>query len=135
MELVGLTMIIYFVTSYSWSMNTLFFNPSEFFSSVIESQIKTSKQQKMWEEKQNIESPKKVIIKTITNDNPQSQETQEETQEEIQESISSDTWFDIPDVVTNEKNESVDTDPLLDSNDYEEIVFSDVFDEEYRQDH
>ena len=131
MKLVGLTMIIYFVTSYSWSMNTLFFNPSEFFSSVIESQIKTSNQQKMWEEKQNIESPKKVIIKTITNDNPQSQETQEE----IQESISSDTWFDIPGVVTNEKNESVDTDPLLDSNDYEEIVFSDVFDEEYRQDH
>jgi len=131
MKLVELTMIIYFVTSYSWSMNTLFFNPSEFFSSVIESQIKTSNQQKMWEEKQNIESPKKVIIKTITNDNPQSQETQEE----IQESISSDTWFDIPDVVTNEKNESVDTDPLLDSNDYEEIVFSDVFDEEYRQDH
>ena len=131
MKLVGLTMIIYFVTSYSWSMNTLFFNPSEFFSSVIESQIKTSNQQKMWEEKQNIESPKKVIIKTITNDNPQSQEIQEE----IQESISSDTWFDIPDVVTNEKNESVDTDPLLDSNDYEEIVFSDVFDEEYRQDH
>ena len=131
MKLIGLTMIIYFVTSYSWSMNTLFFNPSEFFSSVIESQIKTSNQQKMWEEKQNIESPKKVIIKTITNDNPQSQETQEE----IQESISSDTWFDIPDVVTNEKNESVDTDPLLDSNDYEEIVFSDVFDEEYRQDH
>jgi hypothetical protein len=121
-------MIIYFVTSYSWSMNTLFFNPSEFFSSVIESQIKTSNQQKMWEEKQNIESPKKVIIKTITNDNPQSQEIQEE----IQESISSDTWFDIPDVVTNEKNESVDTDPLLDSNDYEEIVFSDVFDSEYR---
>ena len=132
MKLVGLTMIIYFVTSYSWSMNTLFFNPSEFFSSVIESQIKTSNQQKMWEEKQNIESPKKVIIKTITNDNPQSQETQEETQEEIQESISSDTWFDIPGVVTNEKNESVDTDPLLDSNDYEEIVFSDVFDSEYR---
>ena len=128
MKLIGLTMIIYFVTSYSWSMNTLFFNPSEFFSSVIESQIKTSNQQKMWEEKQNIESPKKVIIKTITNDNPQSQEIQEE----IQESISSDTWFDIPDVVTNEKNESVDTDPLLDSNDYEEIVFSDVFDSEYR---
>ena len=128
MKLIGLTMIIYFVTSYSWSMNTLFFNPSEFFSSVIESQIKTSNQQKMWEEKQNIESPKKVIIKTITNDNPQSQEIQEE----IQESISSDTWFDIPDVVTNEKNESVDTDPLLDSNDYEEIVFTDVFDSEYR---
>ena len=121
-------MIIYFVTSYSWSMNTLFFNPSEFFSSVIESQIKTSNQQKMWEEKQNIESPKKVIIKTIVNDNPQPQEIQEE----IQESICRDTWYDIPDVVNNEKNESVDTDPLLDSNDYEEIVFSDVFDSEYR---
>ena len=130
MKLIGLTMIIYFVTSYSWSMNTLFFNPSEFFSSVIESQIKTSNQQKMWEEKQNIESPKKVIIKTITNDNPQSQEIQEEIQESI--GISSNTWYDIPDVVTNEKNESVDTDPLLDSNDYEEIVFSDVFDSEYR---
>ena len=130
MKLVGLTMIIYFVTSYSWSMNTLFFNPSEFFSSVIESQIKTSNQQKMWEEKQNIESPKKVIIKTISNDNPQSQEIQEEIQESI--GISSNTWYDIPDVVTNEKNESVDTDPLLDSNDYEEIVFTDVFDSEYR---
>ena len=128
MKLIGLTMIIYFVTSYSWSMNTLFFNPSEFFSSVIESQIKTSKQQKMWEEKQNIESPKKVTIKTIVNDNPQPQEIQEE----IQESISRDTWYDVPDVVTNEKNESVDTDPILDSNDYEEIVFSDVFDSEYR---
>ena len=136
MKLIGLTMIIYFVTSYSWSMNTLFFNPSEFFSSVIESQIKTSKQQKMWEEKQNIESPKKVTIKTIVNNNPQPQEIQEgiqeEIQEEIQESISRDTWYDVPDVVTNEKNESVDTDPLLDSNDYEEIVFSDVFDSEYR---
>ena len=128
MKLIWLAIIMWLVTSYSWSLNTLFFNPSEFFSSVIESQIKTSKQQKMWEEKQNIESPKKVTIKTIVNDNPQPQEIQEE----IQESISRDTWYDVPDVVTNEKNESVDTDPILDSNDYEEIVFSDVFDSEYR---
>ena len=128
MKLIWLAIIMWLVTSYSWSLNTLFFNPSEFFSSFIESQIKTSNKQKMWEEIQNIESPKKIIMKTISNDNPQTQEIQEE----IQESISSDTWFDIPDVVTNEKNESVDTDPLLDSNDYEEIVFTDVFDSEYR---
>ena len=134
MKLIWLAIIMWLVTSYSWSLNTLFFNPSEFFSSFIESQIKTSNKQKMWEEIQNIESPKKIIMKTISNDNPQTQEIQEDIQEEIQESvdISSNTWSDIPDVVINEKNESVDTDPLLDSNDYEEIVFTDVFDSEYR---
>ena len=117
---------MYFVASYPWTLHTLFFNPSEFFSSIIESQIQTNNQQKQWEEILNIEPSKKVTIKTITPNNSQSSEIQEI----IQESTNVDTWYDFPEEI-NEKNESVDTDPLLDSNEYEEIVFSDVFDSEY----
>ena len=126
MKLIGLTIIMYFVASYPWTLHTLFFNPSEFFSSIIESQIQTNNQQKQWEKILNIEPSKKVTIKTITPNNSQSSEIQEI----IQESTNVDTWYDFPEEI-NEKNESVDTDPLLDSNEYEEIVFSDVFDSEY----
>ena len=50
----------------------------------------------------------------------------------MQESININTWYNPSEEEINEKNESVDTDPLLDSDEYEEIVFSDVFDSEYR---
>ena len=127
MKLIGLTIIMYFVTSYSWTLNTLFFNPSEFFSSIIESQIQRKNPQKQWEEIPNIEPSKKVTIKTITTDNSQSSEIQGI----IEESGNVDIWYDSHEEEINEKNESVDTDPLLDSDEYEEIVFSDVFDSEY----
>lgn len=127
MKLIGLTIIMYFVTSYSWSLNTLFLNPFEFFPSIIESHIQTINQQNQWEKIQNIEPPKKVTIKTITNGN-----TQSSVDPEVQESININTWYNPLEEEINEKNESVDTDPLLDSDEYEEIVFSDVFDSEYR---
>ena len=127
MKLIGLTILMYFINGYSWSLNTLFINPSEFFSSIIESKIQTSIQQKQWEEIQNMEPSKKVTVRTVTNDNSQLLEIQE-----VQENVNINNWYDLPEQEINEKNESVDTDPLLDSDEYEEIVFSDVFDSEYR---
>lgn len=123
MKLIELTIVMCFISSYSWSLNTLFLDPSKAFSEFVESKIQTIIQK----EKNNVSNntpSKKIERKTIKPEISEAEETQERTQEN--DDIENQYY-----ISEEEKNESDDTDSLLDSKEYEEIIFSDVFDSEY----
>lgn len=104
-------------------MNTLFLDPSKAFSEFVESKIQTIIQK----EKNNVSNntpSKKIERKTIKPEISEAEETQERNQEN--DDIENQYY-----ISEEEKNESDDTDSLLDSKGYEEIIFSDVFDSEY----
>ena len=123
MKLLGLTLLLYFITGYSWPLNTLFFDPVSFISNLIESKVHTIAQHDIPKEQP---TPKKIEIKTIKPEEPETPNLQEP---EVQENEVS-TWY-IPDEEINKNNEP-DIDSLLDLEQYEEIVFNDVFDSWYR---
>jgi len=129
MKLWGLTVIIYWLVGCSTPLNTLFFDPSAFLSSLKESQVNNTVQQEPIKEQPKPKVQKIEPAKNNTQDDAQINEIVENTWE-IQES---ETWVDI---VKEKEKEPVITGSIFEwSWDYEEIVFSDVFDEEYRQDH
>lgn len=131
MKLLGLTVIIYLLAGCSTPLNTLFFDPSAFLSSLKESQVNNTVQQEPIKEQPKPKVQKIEPAKNNTQDDAQINEVVENTWE-IQES---ETWVDIVKEKEKEK-EPVITGSIFEwSWDYEEIVFSDVFDEEYRQDH
>ena len=121
MNLVGLTVALFFIIGYSWPLNTLFFNPSSFVSSIIETKHYTVAQNS------NIEklTPKKLNVKIIKpdTDNDEIQEQEKDIfvkeNDDYQEELI-------------EKNEPDTTDSFL-TGDYEDIIFSDVFDSWYRE--
>ena len=123
MKLLGLTVLLYFITGYSWPLNTLFFNPASFLSNLIESRVHTVAQHDIPKEQP---KPKKIEIKTIKPEEPEKKIIQEPKPQENEVS----TWY-IPDEEINKNNEP-DIDSLLDLEQYEEIVFNDVFDSWYR---
>ena len=123
MKLLGLTALLYFIIGYSWSLNTLFFDPASFLSNLIESRVHTVAQHNIPKEQP---IPKKIEVKTIEPEGPENKIIQEP---EVQEN-EIDTWY-IPDEEINKNNEP-DIDSLLDLEQYEEIVFNDVFDSWYR---
>ena len=123
MKLLGLTVLLYFITGYSWPLNTLFFNPTSFFSNFIESKVHTVAQHDIPKEQP---TPKKIEIKTIKPEEPEKKIIQE-PEPQGNELF---TWY-IPDEEINKNNEP-DIDSLLDLEQYEEIVFNDVFDSWYR---
>ena len=123
MKLLGLTALLYFIIGYSWSLNTLFFDPASFLSNLIESRVHTVAQHNIPKEQP---IPKKIEVKTIEPEEPENKIIQEP---EVQEN-EIDTWY-IPDEEINKNNEP-DIDSLLDLEQYEEIVFNDVFDSWYR---
>jgi len=127
MKLLGLTVIIYWLAGCSTPLNILFFDPSAFLSSLKESQVNNTVQQEPIKEQPKPKVQKIEPAKNNTQDDAQINEIVENTWE-IQES---ETWVDIV-----KEKEPVITGSIFEwSWDYEEIVFSDVFDEEYRQDH
>ena len=127
MKLLGLTVIIYWLAGCSTPLNTLFFDPSLFLSSLKESQVNNTVQQEPIKEQPKPKVQKKESVKNNAQNDAQTSEIIENTWE-IQES---ETWVDIV-----KEKEPVITGSIFEwSWDYEEIVFSDVFDEEYRQDH
>ena len=127
MKLLGLTVIIYWLAGCSTPLNTLFFDPSSFLSSLKESQVNNTVQQEPIKEQPKPKVQKKESVKNNAQNDAQTSEIVENTWE-IQDS---ETWVDIV-----KEKEPVITGSIFEwSWDYEEIVFSDVFDEEYRQDH
>lgn len=127
MKLLGLTVIIYWLAGCSLPLNTLFFDPSSFLSSLKESQVNNTVQQEPIKEQPKPKVQKKESVKNNAQNDAQTSEIVENTWE-IQDS---ETWVDIV-----KEKEPVITGSIFEwSWDYEEIVFSDVFDEEYRQDH
>ena len=123
MRLIGLTIVMYFISSYSWTLNILFLDPSKAFSELLESKIQTITKKEEDEVSNNTPS-KKIERKTIKPETSEAEETQERNQEN--DDIENQYY-----IYEEEKNESDDTDSLLDSKGYEEIIFSDVFDSEY----
>ena len=74
MKLLGLTVLLYFITGYSWPLNTLFFDPVSFFSNLIESKVHTVVQHDIPKEQP---TPKKIEIKTIKPEEPEKKIIQE----------------------------------------------------------
>ena len=123
MKLLGLTVLLYFITGYSWPLNTLFFDPSSFLTNLMESKVHTVSQHDISKEQP---KPKKIEIKTIKPEEPEKKIVEEPGVQENEIN----TWY-IPNEEINKNNE-LDIDSLLDLEQYEEIVFNDVFDSWYR---
>lgn len=123
MKLLGLTVLLYFITGYSWLLNTLFFDPSSFLTNLMESKVHTVAQHDISKEQP---TPKKIEIKTIKPEEPEKKIVEEPGVQENEIN----TWY-IPNEEINKNNEP-DIDSLLDLEQYEEIVFNDVFDSWYR---
>ena len=101
-------------------MNTIFLKPTLFVDTIIESQITKIKGKNKVNDNA---KEKKIVVKTY-----KPEENQDDSEWEVIINEEIDTEIQTPEI---NNQESENEDLILDSNEYEDIVFKDIFDNEY----
>lgn len=101
-------------------MNTIFLKPTLFVDTIIESQITKIKEKNKVNDNA---KEKKIVVKTY-----KPEENQDDSEWEVIINEEIDTEIQTPEI---NNQESENEDLILDSYEYEDIVFKDVFDNEY----
>jgi len=120
MKILWLALFIVFLNSNSLPMNTIFLKPTLFVDTIIESQITKIKGKNKVNDNA---KEKKIVVKTY-----KPEENQDDSEWEVIINEEIDTEIQTPEI---NNQESENEDLILDSNEYEDIVFKDIFDNEY----